>query len=69
MHTSEDFYEEEPVILEREVKTALKILGRSKSSGLDGIPIHLFQATLSKSLTRKCPEMWKTKQWPRNWKY
>lgn len=32
-----DSYEEEPVILEREVKTALRVLGRNKSSGVEGI--------------------------------
>lgn len=40
----EDFYEEEPVILESEVKD-LKIFERNKPPGVDGIPIELLQAT------------------------
>lgn len=37
-------YEKEPVILETEVKAALKVLGRNQSPGVDGIHIELFQA-------------------------
>lgn len=40
-----DSYEEEPIILESEVKAALKLLGRQKSPGIDEILIQLFQNT------------------------
>lgn len=43
-------YEEEPVILESTVNAALKVLGRNKSPGIDGIPIELFQATETESV-------------------
>lgn len=39
-----DSYEEEPVILEKIVKAALKVLGRKKSPSVDGIPTELLQA-------------------------
>lgn len=67
----EDSYEEEPIILESKVKAALKILGRNKSPGVDGISMELLQATETKSaqiLMRICQQMWKTKQWPPDWK-
>ena len=35
----EDSYEEEPVILESEVQAPLKVLGRNKSPGVDGISV------------------------------
>ena len=45
-----DFHEAEPVILEGEVKTTLKILGRNKSPEVDGILIELSQATETESV-------------------
>lgn len=39
-----DSYEEEPVILEKIVKAALKVLGRKKSPRVDGLPTELLQA-------------------------
>ena len=62
----EDSYDE-PIILEREVKAALKVLGRNKSPGLDGIVIEIFQATETefvKILTRACQQIWKNKAMP-----
>lgn len=59
----EDSYKEEPVILESEVKTAVKWLGGSKSPGVDRIVIELFLATKTESikiLTRICQQIWKT---------
>ena len=32
-----DFFEEEPIILESEMKAALKVLGRNNSPSVDGI--------------------------------
>lgn len=56
----EDSYKEEPVILESEVKTAVKLLGGSKSPGVDRIVIELFLATKTESvkiLTRICQQI------------
>lgn len=33
-----DYYEEEAIILENEMKSALKVLGENKPPGVDGIP-------------------------------
>ena len=63
----EDSYEEELIILESEVKAVLKVLGRKKSPGVDGILIELFQATKTESvkiLRRICQQIWKTRQRP-----
>ena len=52
----EDSYEEEPVILESKIKADVKVLGRNKSPGVNGISIELFQATETESvkiLTRR----------------
>ena len=37
-----DSYEEEPIILESEMKAALKVLKRNKSPEVDGVSIELF---------------------------
>lgn len=39
----QDSYEENPIILESEVKAALEVVGRNRLLGVDGIPIDLFQ--------------------------
>ena len=59
-------------ILECEVKWAL---GRSfttnKASGSDGIPVELFQILKDdavKGLHSICQQIWKTQQWPQDWK-
>ena len=42
-----------------------------KTSGVDGIPAELFQNLKDdavKVLTSICQEIWKTQQWPQNWK-
>lgn len=46
----EDFFEEEPVIVGRQVKVALEVLGRNKSPRVRGILIELFQATETKAV-------------------
>ena len=61
----------EPDILECEVKWALESITMNKGSGGDGIPIELFQILKGdavKVLHAKCQEIWKTLQWPQDWK-
>ena len=61
----------EPDILECEVKWALEIITTNKASGGDGIPVELFQILKDdavKVLHSICQQIWKTQQWPRNWK-
>ena len=53
----------EPGILECEVKWTLESITMNKASGDDGIP----DATV-KVLHSICQQMWKTQQWPQNWK-
>ena len=43
----------------------------NKASGGDGIPVELFQILKDdtvKVLHSICQEIWKTQQWPQNWK-
>ena len=61
----------EPDILESEVKWALGSITMSKASGGDGIPAELFQILKEdavKVLHSKCHLIWKTEQWPQDWK-
>ena len=61
----------EPDILEREVKWALGSISMNKASGGDGIPIELFQILkydAVKVLHSICQQIWKTQQWPQDWK-
>ena len=61
----------EPDILEREVKWALKSITTNKASGGDGIPVELFQILKDnalKVLHSICQQIWKTQQWPQDWK-
>ena len=61
----------EPDILECEVKWALEIITTNKVSGGDGIPIELFQILKDdavKVLPSIYQQIWKTQQWPQNWK-
>ena len=46
-------------------------MGRTKASGGDGIPVELFQIIKDdavKVLHSICQQIWKTQQWPQNWK-
>ena len=57
-------------ILECEVKWALGIT-TNKASGGDGIPVELFQILKDdavKVLHSICQQIWKTQQWPQDWK-
>ena len=61
----------EPDILECEVKWALGSLTTNKASGGDGIPVELFQILKDdamKLLHSICQRIWKTQQWPQDWK-
>ena len=58
-------------ILECEVKWAFKSITMNKASGGDGIPIELFQILKDdaiKVLHSICQQIWKTQQWPQDWK-
>ena len=61
----------EPDILECEVKWALESITTNKTSGGDGIPVELFQILKDdavKVLDSICQQIWKTQQWPQDWK-
>uniref|UniRef100_A0A4W2BVM0 RNA-directed DNA polymerase n=1 Tax=Bos indicus x Bos taurus TaxID=30522 RepID=A0A4W2BVM0_BOBOX len=61
----------EPDILECEVKWALGSITTNKASGGDGIPVELFQILKDdavKMLHSICQQIWKTQQWPQDWK-
>ena len=61
----------EPDILECEVKWALESVTTNKASGGDGIPVELFQILKDdavKVLHSICQQIWKTQQWPEDWK-
>ena len=61
----------EPDILECEVKWALRSIITNKASGDDGIPVELFQILKDdavKVLHSICQKIWKTHQWPQDWK-
>ena len=61
----------EPDILECEVKWALGSIITNKTCGGDGIPAELFQILKDdavKVLHSVCQQIWKTQQWPQDWK-
>ena len=61
----------EPDILEYEVKWALGSITMNKASGGDGIPAEIFQILKEdavKVLHPICQQIWKTQQWPQDWK-
>ena len=58
-------------ILECKVKQALGSIITSKASGNDGILVELFQILKDdavKVLHLICQQIWKTQQWPQDWK-
>ena len=58
-------------ILECEVKWVLGRITTKKASGEDGIPAELFQILKDdavKVLHSICQQIWKTQQWPQDWK-
>jgi len=61
----------EPDILECEVKWALESITTNTASGCDGIPVELSQILKDdavKVLHSICQHIWKTQQWPQDWK-
>ena len=61
----------EPDILECEVTWTLESITLNKASGGDGIPVELFQILKDvavKVLHSICQQIWKTQQWPQDWK-
>ena len=60
-----------PDILECKVKWALGSIITNKASGGNGIPVELFQILKDdavKVLHSICQHIWKTQQWPQDWK-
>ena len=58
-------------ILECEVKSALESITMNKTSGDNGIPVDLFEILKDdtvKVLHSVCQQIWKTQQWPQDWK-
>ena len=58
-------------ILKCKVKWALGSITMNKASGGDGIPAELFQILKHdavKMLHSTCQQIWKTQQWPQDWK-
>ena len=58
-------------ILECEVNWALESITMNKASGGDGIPVELFKILKDyavKVLHSICQQIWKTQQWPQDWK-
>ena len=61
----------EPDILECEVERALESITMNKASGGDGIPVELIQILKDDAvevLHSICQQIWKTQQWPQDWK-
>ena len=58
-------------MLECEVNWAVVTITTNKASGSDGIPVELFQVLEDdavKVLHSICQQIWKTQQWPQDWK-
>ena len=61
----------QPDILECEVKWGFRSITMNKASGGDEIPAELFQILKDdavKVLHSICQQIWKTQQWPQDWK-
>ena len=61
----------QPDILESEVKWALESLANNKASGDHDIPVELYKILKDdavKVLHSLCQQVWKTQQWPEDWK-
>ena len=61
----------EPDILEHKVRWAFGNIIMNKASEGDGIPVELFQILKDnavKVLHSICQQIWKTQQWPQDWK-
>ena len=61
----------EPEILECKIKWSLGSITTNKASRGDGIPVELFHILKDnavKMLHSICQQIWKTQQWPQDWK-
>ena len=61
----------EPDVMECKVKWALGSIAINTASGGDGIPVELLQILKDdavKVLYSICQQIWKTQQWPQDWK-
>ena len=61
----------QPNLLECEVKWAIGSITTNKANGGDGIPVELLQILRDdtvKVLHSICQQIWKTHQWPQDWK-
>jgi len=61
----------EPDILKCEIKWDLGSIAMNKASEGDGIPVEVFQILKDdavKVLHSICQQIWKTQQWPQDWK-
>ena len=61
----------EPDILECELNWALGGITTNKASEGNGIPVELFQIQKDDAMKRLhsiCQQIWKTQQWPQDWK-
>ena len=61
----------QPDILEYKVKWALGSITTNKASRRNGIPVELFQILKDDAvevLHSICQQIWKTQQWPQDWK-
>ena len=61
----------EPDILEYELKWVLGSITMNKAGGGNGMPAELFQILENdalKVLHSICQQIWKTQQWPQDWK-
>ena len=61
----------EPDVLEYKVQWALGSITTNKASAGDGIPVKPFQILKDdavKVLHSICQQIWKTQQWPQDWK-
>ena len=61
----------QPDILQCKVEWALGSITTNKASGGDRIPVELFQILkddTDKVLHSVCQQIWKTQQWPQDWK-
>ena len=61
----------EPDILDYKLECALGSITTNKTNGGDGIPAEIFQILKDdavKVLYSVCQQIWKTQQWPQDWK-
>ena len=55
-------------VLKCEVKWVFGSITTNKASGGDGIPVELLKDDAVKVLHAICQQIWKTQQWPQDWK-